>query len=378
MKVLIIGQCQGGNAKIWQDFLETYDGFTLAHYVCRNRCQSDFFIRNKSKRVFRFYNFFASTPLLHRIWIKLVSIVVLPGFIKLMDALYKYEIIHFQGNYEPDFNLRLMNNTKAKAVITIYGSDFYQRFKNGDDRYRRAFERTISKADHVLFNFEKSKQDFLKEIYIPDKCSVGCMGVNDFWSKRVIEVNKKNGLVTRLLSARGMYAYNNVDLLVDAFIQLYANNPAFELYLINGYGWDEPVKERIMRKVKNISNIYTAVGTWISDDDLKSFYDLCDYNFCIGSTDQLSVSIIYGFMHNTLNILSPLENYKELDDLHFQSHYFLNNFSSESICGVLQNLPNRDLRLLESDRTRANEIFLFSKRFENTKKVFDSLINCKV
>jgi len=374
VKVIIIGQCQGGNAKLWQDFLENYKGFKLVHYVCRNRCQSDFNIKSNRKRVFRFYNLFVHFPLIQKVWVRLVSLIVLPLFIRLMDKMFKYDIIHFQGNYEPEFNFRLMNATKAKAVITIYGSDFYQRYLKGDDSYIRSFERTINRANHILFNFEKARQDFLQKINIPVKCSVGCIGVNDFWSTPVVEKFAKDSGVTRLLSARCMYAYNNVEVLVDSFIDLYANNSAYELYLINGYGWDGPVKESIIKKVKTVSNIHAVVGKWITDDELKKYYDLCDYNFCIGSTDQLSVSIVYGFMHKSMNILSPLDNYKELDVLQFRSHYFLEEVSHKSIKGLLRSLPKRDSSLLEDDRIKAIEIFSFANRFENTKRVFDSLL----
>lgn len=54
MNVLIIGQCQGGNAKSWQDFLMSYTGFDLVHYVCRDQCQQDFFLKGEGQKVFRF------------------------------------------------------------------------------------------------------------------------------------------------------------------------------------------------------------------------------------------------------------------------------------------------------------------------------------
>ncbi len=373
MKVLIIGQCQGGNAKSWQDFLMGYSEFELVHYVCRNQCQEDFILEGEGKKVFRFYNRFAGMGLLRKIWVKLVSTRLLPAFVKRMDAKHHYDIIHFQGNYEPEFNLRLMAAAKAKAVVSIYGSDFYQRYLKGSEAHKKAFEKVLDRAQHILFNFEIIRNDFLKEIDIPNKSSVGCMGVNDYWAKPPLKKSSATKGVTRLLSARGMYAYNNVDLLVDGFIELYANNPTYELYLINGYGWDELVKNAILEKVKDIKNIHTAVGKWITDEELKGYYDLCDYNFCIGSTDQLSVSIMYGYMHRALNILSPLVNYAELDKLQLKTHHFLKEVTADSLKQVLANLPQASAEDMDADFELAKESFLFSNRFKNTERVFKSL-----
>ncbi len=373
MKVLIIGQCQGGNAKSWQDFLMGYTGFEVVHYVCRNQCQQDFFLKGEGKKVFRFYNRFAGMGLLRKIWVKLVSTRLLPAFVKRMDARHHYDIIHFQGNYEPEFNLSLMKASKAKAVVSIYGSDFYQRYLKGGAAAKAAFEKVIDRAEHILFNFEMAREDFLKEIDVAHKSSVGCMGVNDYWAQAPSKKPDAPAGVIRLLSARGMYAYNNIDLLVDGFMERYANNPAYELYLINGYGWDAPVKNGILEKVKDVTNIYTKVGEWITDEELKGYYDLCDYNFCIGSTDQLSVSIMYGYMHRAVNILSPLPNYAELDKLQLKTHHFLKEVTADSLKQVLANLPQPTTADMDSDYELAKESFLFSNRFKNTKMVFDSL-----
>jgi glycosyltransferase involved in cell wall biosynthesis len=375
MKVLIIGQCQGGNAKSWQNFLMGYTGFEVVHYVCRNQCQQDFFLKGEGKKVFRFYNRFARMGLLRKIWVKLVSTRILPAFVRRMDAKYHYDIIHFQGNYEPEFNMRLIKATKAKPVISIYGSDFYQRYLKGGPAAKKSFERVIDRAEHILFNFERTREDFLKEIDVSAKSSVGCMGVNDYWAEPPLAKSNAIKGITRFLSARALYTYNNVDYLVDAFIELYANNPEYELYLLNGYGWDEPVKNDILEKVKDVTNIHTKVGEWITDEELKGYYDLCDYSFCIGSTDQLSANIIYGYMHKTINILSPLANYAELDKLKFKTHHFLKEVTTDSLKHILANLPQKNEEAMEADRKLAQQSFLFSNRFENTKEVFDSLVN---
>ncbi len=373
MKVLIIGQCQGGNAKAWQNFLMAYTEFELVHYVCRNQCQDDFFLKGEGKKVFRFYNRFAGMGFLRKIWVKLVSTRLLPAFIKRMDGKHGYDIIHFQGNYEPTFNLRLMKACKAKPVVTIYGSDFYQRYLKGAVGYRQKFEEAIDRAAHVLFNFETAHEDFLKHIDVREKSSVGCLGVNDYWMEEPLASRKVSEGVTRFLSARGMYTYNNVEKLVDAFIAVYANNPKFELYLVNGYGWDEPVKNAILEKVENINNVHTAVGKWITDEELKGYYDLCDYNFCIGSTDQLSVSIVYGFLQGATNILSPLKNYEELNKNNFNTHHFLKEVSVKTLVDLLRKLPNPTESQKQADMLLAKEHYLFSSRFKNSMKAFKAV-----
>ena len=374
MKILIIGQCQGGNAKSWQEFLSNYTELDLVHYVCRNHCQADFNLHSKNQKVFRIYNAFKGLGLLEKIWIKLMSSYLLPILIKILDKYYTYDIVHFQGNYEPKFNISIMKSTRAKSVIQIYGSDFYQRYLNGSESSKNDFEAAIKLCNHVLFNHGVLKNDFLTKIDCSLKVSVGCMGASDLWSTNSkIENNSKDN-ITRLLSARGMYTYNNVDLLVDSFIEYYANNPNFELYIINGYGWDEPEKSIILRKIDGIPNIISEVGKWISDEELRDYYDLCDYNFCIGSTDQLSVSIMYGYLRGCLNILSPLRNYSELETLNFRSHVYLNDITAESMNNIVKELPEIDQVILLNDFENAKENFLFRNSFKNTLDTYKSLI----
>ncbi|AUC14167.1 hypothetical protein BTO06_02940 [Tenacibaculum sp. SZ-18] len=372
MRVLIIGQCQGGNAKTWEGFLNNYTELDLIHYVCRNYSQADFKLKTKNQKVFKLYNYFKGWGLLEKIWIKIMSSYIFPIIIKLLDVFYKYDVIHIQGNYAPKFNLSLMNVVKAKKVMHIYGSDFYQKYINGNEKSKSNFEEVIKQSDHVLFNFETLKNDFLKEINCSEKVSVGCMGVSDFWSKAYNE-KSSNDNVIRILSARGMYFYNNVSFLVDSFIEIYGGNPKFELYLVNGYGWDEDEKNAVMEKIKNYNNIIARVGEWISDEELRYYYDLCDYNFCIGSTDQLTVSIVYGYLRKSLNVLSPLENYSELDELQFKSHTYLQDISKESVDNLLKSLPKKDNNILNEDRIKAEENFLFRNRFKNTLRVYKNL-----
>lgn len=373
MKVLIIGQCQGGNAKTWQEFLDDYSELDLVHYVCRNYCQQNFKLKSKNKKIIEAYNFFKKNSFLNKVWTKLMSSYFLPVLIRVLDKVYSYDIIHVQGNYEPMFNLSIMKSTNAKSVLHIYGSDFYQKFKNGDNLSKKHFKKVVDFSDHILFNFEVLKNDFLKEINCSEKVSVGCMGVNDFWADEIIDKKDPSDKVIRFLSARGMYAYNNIDLLVDSFIELYGNNADYELYLINGYGWDTVEKDFILHKVKDYSNIIPKVGVWVTDEELREFYDLCDYNFCIGSTDQLTVSIIYGYLRGCLNILSPLDNYSELETLNFKSHKYLKGVSKQNVFNLLKNLPLIDDEKLTIDCKNAKFLFLFRNRFKNTLHVYDTL-----
>lgn len=372
MKILIIGQCQGGNAKLWSDFLSEYNELELVHYVCRNYAQADFSLKSNNKRVFRLYNFFKGFGVLEKIWIKIISFYFFPFIIKSLDVFFKYDVIHIQGNYEPNFNLSILNKVKAKKIMHIYGSDFNQRYLKGGKKFKMQFQQVIDKSDHILFNFETLQKDFLKEFNCLHKVSVGCMGVNKFWAED-LKGKSANDKKIRFLSARGMYAYNNVSFLVDSFIEVFGNNPMFELYLVNGYGWDNDEKNKILEKIRNYKNIIPKVGEWITDGELRSYYDLCDYNFCIGSSDQLTVSITYGYLRKCLNVLSPLDNYSELDNNHFKSHIYLEDISKKSVKNLLLNLPNLDYEVLEDDRKKAEDYFLFKNRFKNTLMVYKNL-----
>ena len=177
----------------------------------------------------------------------------------------------------------------------IYGSNFYQKYMNGSEQYRRNFERVIKKKlTKYCFILNKLKKIFYKK-YQNQIRSLWGMGVSEEWSDYEIK-ESKNECKICFLSARALYKYINIENLVDAFIDVYGNNEKYELWLVNGYGWDNDVKERVKLKIKNQSNIIDLIGEWINDKQLKEIYDQSDYNFCIGDTDQLSVSILYGYL----------------------------------------------------------------------------------
>lgn len=376
MKVLVIGQCQGGNAEIWKDFINhelDRSSVSLMHYMCRNACSRGFEVKTDFAATFRPFGIKTGHKLFNRVNTILGSRLWFWIWIRLLKWVYNYDIVHIQGNYEPSFNLKILKIFSQKGkVLNIYGSDFYQNYKKGSDTHRSLFERAIINSDHILFNFEAIQDDFVKDIEVSYKSSVGCFGIAGKWSHGPA---KKKPSPVRLLSARGLYAYNNVHKLVAAFKKAYANNEKYQLDIVNGYGWDEDIKSRVIEMSAGISNINLFIGEWISEERLKQFYENAHYNFCIGETDQMTASIPYGYLNGCINILTPIESYKELDEAGFSSHIFLRSSELTSIEALISNPPTIEKQRLLQNFELASDYFLMKNRFQNTINVYKSLVS---
>jgi hypothetical protein len=375
MKILVIGQCQGGNAFLWKEFLENnlqeFPDIDYVNYICKNAALKEFDINAKNASLIKMYGNKWRVNLFDKIKNKLVSDYFALPKLKKIYLDQEYDIVHIQGLYEVSYVNQVLDEINSKSVIHIYGSDFYQKYLKGTKTYKEEFERAINKADQILFNFRQIQHDFLKHIPVKEKTTLGCMGVSGSWSGYDINKKNKNDKI-RFLSARALYRYNNVENLVDAFINIYSGNDKYELWLVNGYGWDEDVKNRIKLKIKNHSNIIDLIGEWINDDELQNIYDQSDYNFCIGDTDQMTVSILYGYLRGCVNVITKLDSYKELDDAGFKTHFYLEDVNN--IEKILKNLPEVNQDLLLESIDIAEDKFLFSRRFENTYTMYKTLV----
>jgi glycosyltransferase involved in cell wall biosynthesis len=390
MNLGIIGQCQGGNAVLWFELfnkhLSDYREITNLEYICRNEneLQADFQIKElygkKSKSINKYF-----------------QIAKILCYSKISNKIYfkftfprkKFDVIHIQGNYNPAFNLQIIQNTKAKIVLQIMGSDFYQNYVNerSGEKDRVQFIEVLKRVDRVVCSRESSKKDLLDLFpFIENKLSVIRLGTSRKWLDVPIPNSqefsqKKKPLV--FLSTRGLYNYNNVDLLVEAFCKVYKDRKegSAVLHVLNGYGNNEST----IRKVKSIVKKYSCedivnlvINEWVSEEDLMDYYRISDYNFCLGSTDQLSISITYGLITTSTNVLSPIDTYYELQDSGYKSLHILEKVATENLVSFFESPPKRSYDDLILDRTKASKEQVATENFKKFISVYkESLYDSK-
>ena len=150
------------------------------------------------------------------------------------------------------------------------------------------------------------------------------------------------------------------------------------MYILNGYGNDKKTVDRVYQLINHYdieSQIITKINEWVSDEELLNLYKKSDFNFCIGSSDQLSISITYGYLSKTRNILSPLLTYKELTEKGYHSHYTLPEISLDALVNFFNTNMEVDNSLLETDYQLANEDGIFSENFKNYIIMYKNLLN---
>ena len=210
-----------------------------------------------------------------------------------------------------------------------------------------------------------------KTIFIP-------WGVDQKWLAPKKNIKTKKG--TTFLSTRALYPYNNVDKVVKAFCKVFRNDDNNTLIVMSGYGSSDDEISRLKKIVKTYDKEQNVefYFKWISDDELIRLYDRADYNFCVGNSDQLSISIIYGFLRNCINILSPITSYKDLKNMGYESPIILNEVSSESLERFFKNFDGYSKDSLKSDNQKAAKEWLFDKNFLKYIDLYKSISNFPV
>jgi tRNA(Ser,Leu) C12 N-acetylase TAN1 len=384
MKLGILGQCKGGNAVLWFELfnnnLSNYSDISDLKYICRNE--------NELKANFNLKELFGKKISLKNKYLLIIRRL----FYSRINANYyfyfklpfeKFDIIHIQGNYSPSFNLKLIKNTKAKIVLQIMGSDFYQNYLNNklDPKELKRFVKVLKMSNHIVCSRETSKKDLLKEFpFIKNKISVIRLGTSEKWiNKSVQELidTKKKSNKTIFLSTRGLYDYNNVDLLVEAFCKVFKNKQEnVKLLIVNGYGNHPDVIKKIndiIIKYKCNHIVELIINQWIPEKKLMKLYESADYNFCIGSTDQLSISITYGFLVGTTNVLSPINTYFELKDSGYNSVEILEDISIHKLTDFFKNLPKKNFKQIMADREKARREHIASVNFKKFINLYKSV-----
>ena len=364
MRILVIGQSSGGNAKIWFDYFAQSDTGVVHHVLCKNRSVPEKFdiVENPNFRVYRPLDLVLPN-MLSMLWMKLYNRFFVVFHVKILHLIYTYDLIHFHGNYAPEYSMRIMRSLKnVPTDITLYGSDFYQKYLNGTKQFKVIWEESILLADGVSCNQDQIANDFkMIKAFESKNINVGCLGVNPFWfenTRKQVEGTRS----VRFLSTRAPYDYNNVRILLTAFCKNYGNNPCYELVLLSGYGGHEEEKSFIKSYAKSYSNVKVRFDEWVSDQELREYYDSSTFNFCIGDWDQLSVSIVYGFARGCYNILSDLPSYRRLSSQGFKNFCVLDEITENELIKTFKKIDGSPCNI-DEDRRLAKNVFSMSATY---------------
>jgi hypothetical protein len=369
-KVLIFGQATGGNAALWFEYL--------------NKIKSDipdlkvtFLSRTRTtlKGKFPVFSPYGKGDVwsifLSKVRSKLASLILIDMYLKFLGLFTKYDLVVLQGNYTPKTNLKVLSNCNgAASVVNIYGSDFYRKYKLNEFSLieSQMFIEVLDRVDCIMINWKGVADDFIAEFpQYKSKIKINPWGVNSRW-KSLGKAKSEAANITTFISTRALHDYNNVDLVVEAFIKSFGNDSKYQLRLLAAYGIDDKVFNRIQKLAVKHSNILIEVDKWYDGDDLVQVYEQADYNICFGSTDQLSLSIVYGLLSNTVNILSPLKNYYYLHQLGFKTPVICDEISSSSLSQVFTSIVSNDSEStkfeLDGDREMAIEMFNLDRTFQ--------------
>lgn len=379
MNICFFGQGTGGNAVLWFDYLNKHlcDHSEISQFtfVCRTVCTLD-----ANFHVLKPYGTGKIPHWLNRYYVRWVKFVGLRYTLSRLVKKTPYDILHLQGNYVPSLNLQIIDALRCPFVLNIYGSDFYRQYLLGNfTRPEKArFEEVVRCADHIVCNWISTESDFVKAF--PDaanKCSSHFWGYDEKWKKPAPPLTDWPEAEKVFLSARGVYDYNNIDTVVDAFCRAYKDKPSYKLFIVNGYGNHVHAIEKVKALIETHNahdQVIMRVGQWITNEELMALYERADYNLCFGSTDQLTISICYGCEKNAVNILSPLKNYHDLRDMGYQSLQIVDAISVEALEEHFKNLPTPNSKALENDKALVRQHFNMQNTFDCYMDIYRKIV----
>jgi glycosyltransferase involved in cell wall biosynthesis len=381
MKLCIVGQGTGGNASIWFDYFNSKNKKTdrvKITFICRTirTLEANF-------KIIAPYGNGKTPSFIYKLYAPFIARIGLQLIIKSIKALNKFDALLLQGNYTPSQNLMIMKELNCHTIVNIYGSDFYRKYLLNEfsPKEKENFVKVLENADDIVLNWQTTYSDFVNEFpEYSKKCSMKSWGVSESWiTSPILPKKDLEKELTKFqwpkaekvfLSARALYDYNNIDIIVEAFCRTYEKNKNYKLFIVNGYGNHKTVIEKvnsIIDKYDAHDRVITKIGKWISDEELQYLYHRADYNFCFGSTDQLTVSIVYSFLSKTINILSPIQNYRELVSCGYKSPLLSSELSLSSLESLLNTLPAAEIleSNIEDDKVAALEEFNMDSTFNH-------------
>ncbi|OOE39372.1 hypothetical protein [Salinivibrio kushneri] len=372
MKVLFFGQATGGNALVWFEYLNRKSEELDIVFLARTRCTL-----NHRFKVYSPYGSRTYGRVINKFRNLIGSKFFLNLYTSYISKIHKVDVLVLQGNYTPDSNLRVMKKIKGYSILNIYGSDFYRKYLKDEFSIteREQFIQVVEQADLIACNWNTTADDFVREFpSYKHKVKTIPWGVDPRW-KSPLPI-KHRSKKKRFISTRALHAYNNVQIVVEAFCISYPYPSENELHIVGSYGNDPKVINEINEIIERYGmqeRVKLDLGNWYEGDELVALYDSADYNFCFGSSDQLTISITYAFMRGVTNILSPLPNYKYLIELGFKTPIISEDISVETLVEALTHLDHeysypkafwdreKAINMFDMDST-FNEYTSFSKK----------------
>lgn len=339
MKILFLGQGTGGNALLWFEFFNNNKDVEV-HFLARTIVT----LEHKFK-VFKPYGKKERKGLVGKLYNWVVAKFIFKFYVSYITRINKYDLVVLQGNYTPALNLYLIKKCKTKTILNIYGSDFYRKYLLGEFSREKCvqFQEVVNKVDGVFCNWETTKADFLASFpQLDNKVFSSPWGIDKTWntaSKTLQEESDK----MKFISTRALHAYNNVELVVEAFCESFHNDENKVLHIVSAYGESKGVLEKINNIIEKFNmgdRVLVETSRWYEGQELIDLYDSANFNICFGSSDQLTLSIVYAFSRRVTNILSPLANYRELGNLGFCSHIMAPEISVESLKRIFLDIDN--------------------------------------
>lgn len=194
-------------------------------------------------------------------------------------------------------------------IVTTYGTEVFGASHRGKV-YIKLLNKVLQKADIITSTSnEMTKTLLMMNSNLQAKIRTFSLGISEiFHSQPRTSIREKAEPKTWFVNRR-IHPHYDTDIIVDAFINFLENGGTGRLQLLKGDA-DSTFLKKICSQIESFPEI-SIVDRFLDKREMISYLDQADFCISIPRSDQLSSSILEGMARGCVQILAPLETYKQ-------------------------------------------------------------------
>lgn len=342
-------------------------------------------VRKENVKFYQFVYQVKKNDLMFRIAKKIKGVHLLYRFYlykKLLVKLHEHDIIHFHFVRFDSYFLvsQFSKNTKAKIVLSIWGSDMYRL----PSAFENCFFKTCRNADQITFTNKKSLEHFQDRYHWKkNNLSVIAFGLTplEYMEKitlKKVECKEKLGLNKDKLAITIGYnmavAQQHLSILAqfeNKKLTVFHNK--IQLILPITYGGDKNYKREILTKLNQLPFEYKTYDEFLDDETVAHIRQASDVMIQLQITDQFSGSMQEHLFARNVVITGSWLPY---DTLKEKGAYFIEIDKAEDVSDVLpdviNNFSNYEQKTANTPRVIA-ELGSWEKNIKQWIEMYNSL-----
>lgn len=237
--------------------------------------------------------------------------LVLPSFMKV----FKYILLGLVARFKKDLGLLHAHSALGyglsawisgkKYVVTVYGTEVFSAKPGSFKRW--LLRKIFSDASAVTCTSDEMRQLLISDFCVPGvKVHNFSLGISDLFRGSL----RKKKTSIAFFHNRRLHPHYNVNIIIEAFEKLVADNENVQLKLLSG-DCEFDYKEKIKSDICDAPWV-KLYDSRLSQQEVAEILNSSDFSISIPKSDQLSASILESMASGCIPVVAPLKAYNAL------------------------------------------------------------------